>query len=92
MRPNNNLCCVHKRNLYWVALPWATRICCTWTLPAGIDWPSALTFTDDLSFLYYSVGATAVLNEMAHLPEVVDLAKVRVSYAQVGNSEGLLQP
>ncbi len=50
------------------------------------DWASALTFTDDLSFLYYSVGATAVLSEMAHLPEVVDLAKVRISYAQVGNS------
>ncbi|MDF2193385.1 SusC/RagA family TonB-linked outer membrane protein [Paraflavitalea sp. CAU 1676] len=50
------------------------------------DWSSALTFTDKLSFLYYSVGATAVLSEIAHLPEVVDLAKVRMSYAHVGNS------
>ncbi|WP_276483303.1 SusC/RagA family TonB-linked outer membrane protein [Paraflavitalea pollutisoli] len=55
-------------------------------LTARNDWSSALTFTDGLSFLYYSIGATGVLNEMVHMPEVVDLAKVRISYAHVGNS------
>lgn len=55
-------------------------------LTARNDWSSTLTFTDDLSFLYYSVGATGVLSEMAHLPEAVNLAKVRMSYARVGNS------
>lgn len=50
------------------------------------DWSSTLAYTGDMSFLYYSVGATAVLSEMAHLPEAVNLAKVRVSFAKVGNS------
>ncbi|WP_315814624.1 TonB-dependent receptor domain-containing protein [Paraflavitalea speifideaquila] len=50
------------------------------------DWSSTLAYTGDMSFLYYSVGATGVLSEMLHMPEVVDLAKVRLSYARVGNS------
>lgn len=50
------------------------------------DWSSTLSYTGDMSFLYYSVGATGVLSEMLHMPEAVDLAKVRMSYARVGNS------
>lgn len=55
-------------------------------LTARNDWSSALAFTPNLSFLYYSAGATAVLNEVFHLPAAIDLAKLRVSYAKVGNS------
>jgi TonB-linked SusC/RagA family outer membrane protein len=50
------------------------------------DWSSTLAFTPNMSFFYYSAGATGVLSEMLTLPASVDLAKVRVSFAKVGNS------
>lgn len=50
------------------------------------DWSSTLAFTPNISFFYFSAGATAVLNEMVKLPAAVDLAKLRLSYAKVGNS------
>lgn len=50
------------------------------------DWSSTLAFTPNVSFLYYSVGATGVLNQMFTMPASVDLAKLRVSFAKVGNS------
>lgn len=55
-------------------------------LTARNDWSSTLSFTPNQSFLYYSAGATGVLNEMFMLPEAVDLARLRVSFARVGNS------
>jgi TonB-linked SusC/RagA family outer membrane protein len=48
------------------------------------DWSSTLVNTDSNSFFYPSVGLTNVLSEMFELPEAVDFAKVRVSYAEVG--------
>ncbi|WEK33714.1 MAG: SusC/RagA family TonB-linked outer membrane protein [Candidatus Pseudobacter hemicellulosilyticus] len=50
------------------------------------DWSSTLAFTPNISFFYYSAGATAVLNELLALPAAIDLAKLRASYAKVGNS------
>ena len=49
------------------------------------DWSSTLAFTDDVSFFYPSVGLTGIVSEFIDLPDVVDLLKVRASYAKVGN-------
>ncbi|MBC8033048.1 MAG: SusC/RagA family TonB-linked outer membrane protein [Chitinophagaceae bacterium] len=57
-------------------------------LTARNDWSSTLSFTPnaDRGFFYFSAGVTAVLNEILRLPASVNLAKIRVSYAKVGNS------
>ncbi|WP_269222704.1 SusC/RagA family TonB-linked outer membrane protein [Flavobacterium sp. IMCC34518] len=49
------------------------------------DWSSTLVNTDNLSFFYPSVGLTAIVSQMVKLPEAISFAKVRASYAQVGN-------
>jgi TonB-linked SusC/RagA family outer membrane protein len=49
------------------------------------DWSSTLVNTDNLSFFYPSVGLTGILSQMVALPEAISFAKVRASYAQVGN-------
>lgn len=51
------------------------------------DWSSTLSFTptEKRGYNYYSVGLSAVLNELFRLPAVVNLAKLRASYAVVGN-------
>ena len=49
------------------------------------DWSSTLVNTDNLSFFYPSVGVTAILSQMMTMPESISFAKVRASYAQVGN-------
>jgi TonB-linked SusC/RagA family outer membrane protein len=48
------------------------------------DWSSTLAFTNSQSFFYPSVGASAILSEMFEL-KGIDFAKIRASYAQVGN-------
>ncbi|MEY3194123.1 MAG: hypothetical protein RIQ78_219 [Bacteroidota bacterium] len=48
------------------------------------DWSSTLSFTNSQSFFYPSVGASAILSEMFDL-KGIDFAKIRASYAQVGN-------
>jgi hypothetical protein len=48
------------------------------------DWSSTLAFTSSNSFFYPSVGASAILSEMFNM-KGIDYAKVRASYAQVGN-------
>ncbi len=45
------------------------------------EWSS----TVDNSYFYPSIGATALLTEMFKMPESISFAKVRASYAQVGN-------
>lgn len=45
------------------------------------EWSS----TVDKSYFYPSVGTTAILTEMFKMPEAISFAKVRASYAQVGN-------
>ena len=51
------------------------------------DWASPLTNTKGgVSFFYPSIGANAVLSQLMTLPEIVTFAKVRASYAEVGNA------
>lgn len=47
------------------------------------DWSS--TLPSPYSFFYPSVGITSILSDMMKMPSFVDMAKVRASYAQVGN-------
>jgi TonB-linked SusC/RagA family outer membrane protein len=56
-------------------------------LTARNDWSSALAYTSHMKsgFFYYSAGVNAVISEMTTLPEVISFAKVRASYAKVGN-------
>ncbi|HEY8967772.1 MAG TPA: TonB-dependent receptor, partial [Puia sp.] len=39
-----------------------------------------------VSFFYPSIGANAILSELIRMPEMVNFAKVRASYAEVGNA------
>ncbi len=48
------------------------------------DWDSTLPSSDN-SFFYPSVGVTGVLNELFNLGDRVSFAKLRASYAEVGN-------
>lgn len=48
------------------------------------DWSSTLVNTKSSSFFYPSFGLTNVLSEMFEMPDAVDFAKVRISYAEVG--------
>lgn len=57
------------------------------------DWSSALTLPEDLrafgtednSYFYSSVAVSAIVSDMIKLPQVISFAKVRASFAQVGN-------
>ena len=51
------------------------------------DWSSTFAFTpiEAKGYNYYSMGTTGILSELLRLPEDVDFAKLRVSYAIVGN-------
>ncbi|MCH4551945.1 TonB-dependent receptor domain-containing protein [Aestuariibaculum lutulentum] len=53
-------------------------------LTARNDWTSTLP-KENNSFLYPSVGLTGVLSEIFELPESISFAKLRGSYAEVGN-------
>ena len=48
------------------------------------DWSSTLPFQNN-SFFYPSVSTSFLLNELLTLPDYVSFAKVRASWAQVGN-------
>jgi outer membrane receptor protein involved in Fe transport len=57
------------------------------------DWSSALTLPENLksfgnednSYFYSSVALSAIISEMVELPRVISFAKLRGSFAQVGN-------
>jgi len=52
------------------------------------DWSSALATpfsVDNTSFFYPSVSSSFIVSEVVDLPEVVSFAKLRASWAQVGN-------
>lgn len=55
-------------------------------LTARNDWASNLAFTPTYSYFYPSVGLNVILSSVTTLPEWVSFAKVRGSYAQVGNA------
>lgn len=54
------------------------------TLTGRNDWASQLKGSSQTSFFYPSVGLSAIINEMAELPTVIDLLKVRGSFSSVG--------
>ncbi|WP_347049550.1 SusC/RagA family TonB-linked outer membrane protein [Flavobacterium olei] len=49
------------------------------------DWSSTLVNTDTGSYFYPSVGVTALISEMATMPEWINFGKIRGTYAEVGN-------
>lgn len=52
------------------------------------DWSSALATpfsVDNVSFFYPSVSASFILSNVTELPKAISFAKLRASYAQVGN-------
>lgn len=49
------------------------------------DWSSTLVNTKERGYFYPSVGLTALISEMAALPEFINYGKVRAAYAQAGN-------
>ncbi|MEX1062505.1 MAG: SusC/RagA family TonB-linked outer membrane protein, partial [Balneolaceae bacterium] len=49
------------------------------------DWSSTLP-ADSRSYFYPSVGLTTVISDMMEMPDILSLARLRASYAQVGNS------
>lgn len=52
------------------------------------DWSSALATpasADGVSFFYPSVSGSFILSKVARLPQVISFAKLRASWAQVGN-------
>jgi len=53
-------------------------------LTARNDWSSALP-AENRSYFYPSVGVTAILSNMFKFNDKISFAKVRVSYAEVGN-------
>ena len=53
-------------------------------LTARNDWTSTLPAANN-SFFYPSIGVTGVLSELFKLPESISFAKLRASYAEVGN-------
>jgi TonB-linked SusC/RagA family outer membrane protein len=51
------------------------------------DWASPLAFTKKgVSYFYPSVGANAILSQLFKLPKSISFAKIRASYAEVGNA------
>jgi outer membrane receptor protein involved in Fe transport len=51
------------------------------------DWSSSMAYTPVVNrgFFYWSAGLTGVLSDMFRLPDPISFAKVRASYAVVGN-------
>ena len=55
-------------------------------LTARNDWSSNLAFTPNISYFYPSAGLSVILSQLLHLPTWISYAKLRGSYAQVGNT------
>lgn len=56
------------------------------TLTGRNDWDSALHGTAQTSFFYPSVGVSAVISEMAKMPQMINYLKVCASWASVGSA------
>ena len=54
------------------------------TLTGRNEWNSRLVNTNEESFFYPSVGLSAIVSEMAKLPEFISYLKVRGSFTEVG--------
>ncbi|MCC6288127.1 MAG: SusC/RagA family TonB-linked outer membrane protein [Chitinophagaceae bacterium] len=49
------------------------------------DWASTLALTGNQSYLYPSIGASAIISEMVQLPKAISFLKVRASLSQTAN-------
>ena len=49
------------------------------------DWASTLALTGNDSYFYSSVGFTAIISKMFEMPDYVNFAKIRGSFARIGN-------
>jgi TonB-linked SusC/RagA family outer membrane protein len=51
------------------------------------DWSSTFAYTPitGKGYFYYSTGLAAILSDMVKMPSVINFAKLRLSYAKVGN-------
>jgi TonB-linked SusC/RagA family outer membrane protein len=58
------------------------------TLSGRNDWSSNLSFTPNGSYFYPAIGLSYVLSQSVKLPDAINYAKLRASYAQVGNTVG----
>lgn len=56
------------------------------TVTGRNDWSSNLSYTPNDSYFYPSVGLSLIVSQMLKLPEVISYAKVRGTYAEVGNT------
>jgi len=56
------------------------------TLTGRNDWSSNLSYTPNDSYFYPSAGLSVILSQLVHLPDVITYAKLRGSYAEVGNT------
>jgi TonB-linked SusC/RagA family outer membrane protein len=56
------------------------------TLTGRNDWSSNLAYTPNESYFYPSAGLSFILNQMFNLPKAITYAKIRGTYAQVGNT------
>jgi TonB-linked SusC/RagA family outer membrane protein len=54
-------------------------------LSARNDWASTLALTGNQSYLYPSIGASAVISQMVELPRAISFLKVRASLSQTAN-------
>jgi TonB-linked SusC/RagA family outer membrane protein len=56
------------------------------TVTGRNDWSSNLAFTNNVSYFYPSAGLSVVLSDAVKLPQAISYAKLRASFAQVGNT------
>ena len=54
-------------------------------LAARNDWASTLALTGNQSYLYPTVGLSAIISQMVELPKVISYFKVRASLSQTAN-------
>jgi hypothetical protein len=80
---NRSLLEKEKQSLYATA-DFGYKNLLTLTLTARNDWSSTLP-KENNSYFFPSVGLTAILSDIAKLPEFINFAKVRASFAQTGN-------
>ncbi len=56
------------------------------TVTGRNDWSSNLSYTPNDSYFYPSVGLSFIVSQMFKLPEAITYAKLRGTYAEVGNT------
>lgn len=54
-------------------------------IAARNDWASTLALTGNQSYLYPSIGGSAVISQMLKLPQVISYFKVRANFSQTAN-------